>query len=78
MRVSRLAVLFFTSSTLADPIQTREASDVVFKVTDFAAFMADPNVDGAQSNLSFHVTDTRLDYFAEVDCVVPNTYFSHA
>lgn len=76
MRFSALAFLYFTSSTLAVQFQIRQTSDAVFKVTDFTAFMADPYVDGAQSNLTFHVTDTRVDYFAEVDCVVPNTYFS--
>ena len=62
---------------LATPLYPRQQSaPIVFKVTNFTAFAADPYVDGAQSNLTFHVTDTRPGYEAEVDCVVPNTYFN--
>jgi len=73
MRLLTLNALVSTSSALTYPSL---ASDVVFHVSNFTAFMADPYVDGAQSNLTFHVTDIRPDYFAEVDCIVPNTYFN--
>ncbi|KAF2707229.1 hypothetical protein K504DRAFT_458673 [Pleomassaria siparia CBS 279.74] len=38
--------------------------------------MADAYVDGAQSNLTFHVSDIRPGFEAEVDCLIPNTYFN--
>jgi hypothetical protein len=69
--ISALAV---ASPTLS--LHPRQSANLTFTVTNFTAFMADPYVEGAQSSLSFHVVDSRPDYYAEVDCVIPPTYFS--
>ncbi|KAF2638461.1 hypothetical protein P280DRAFT_471556 [Massarina eburnea CBS 473.64] len=64
-------------SVSATPLHLRQIKDaVVFTVTNLVAFEADPYVDGAQSNLTFHVADTRPGFEAETNCVVPNTYFN--
>ncbi|KAF2192129.1 hypothetical protein K469DRAFT_620125 [Zopfia rhizophila CBS 207.26] len=72
--------LLFATLALASPTRPfsprQTTSDTVFKVTNFSAFMANPNVEGAQSNMTFHVVDSRPKLYAEVDCVVPNTYFN--
>ncbi|KAF2196878.1 hypothetical protein GQ43DRAFT_444738 [Delitschia confertaspora ATCC 74209] len=51
-------------------------SNLTFTVTNFSAFMANPYIEGTQSNLSFHVIDPRPAHYAEVDCIIPPTYFS--
>jgi hypothetical protein len=80
MRVRFLTAVLAVPLTLASPtpsIESRQnAPDVVLKVTKFTAFMANPDVEGALSNMTFHVVDSRPDYYAEVDCVVPNTIFN--
>ncbi|KAF1966668.1 hypothetical protein BU23DRAFT_573893 [Bimuria novae-zelandiae CBS 107.79] len=76
MLLSILTTFLLTSTAYTTPLHPRDTPTVVFTVTNFAAFMADPYIDGAQSNLTFHVADTRSGYAAEVDCVVPNTYFN--
>lgn len=48
---------------------------MTFTITNFTAFMADPYVEGEKSNLSFHVVDSRPQFYAEDDCVIPPTYF---
>ncbi|KAF2119458.1 hypothetical protein BDV96DRAFT_642482 [Lophiotrema nucula] len=72
MRLNTVLALIPTM-TLASPLGLRQAAptNVTFTVTDFKAFMADPNIEGVQSNLTFHVTDSR----EQVDCVIPPTYF---
>ncbi|KAF2477524.1 uncharacterized protein BDR25DRAFT_347876 [Lindgomyces ingoldianus] len=45
-------------------------------VTNFSAFMANPYIEGPQSNLSFHVLDPRPGFYAEADCIIPPTYFN--
>ena len=63
--------------SLAAPFLPRQtAPDVTFHVTSFAALMADPYIEGTQPNLAFHVSDTRPGFEAEVDCVIPPTYFN--
>lgn len=74
-----LSAILLAAATVASStphLHARQSSAVVLKVTDFIAFMADPYVEGAQSNLSFHITDSRPEFRAEVDCVIPNTYFN--
>ncbi|KAF2798453.1 hypothetical protein K505DRAFT_216909, partial [Melanomma pulvis-pyrius CBS 109.77] len=66
-----------TSATPLLPRQTTTpAPEFTLHVGSFSAFMADPYVDGAQSNLTFHVSDTRPGLEAEVDCVIPPTFFN--
>jgi hypothetical protein len=75
--LSTLVLVAFAFASPNPNIRARQnQTEVVLKVTHFTAFAADPYVDGAQSNLSFHVIDPRPEYYAEVDCVVPNTYFN--
>ena len=75
-----LAIAALASRALASPAPAltprQNASQVTFHVTGFYAFMADPFIDENQSNMTFHVVDTRPEYYAEVDCVVPPTYFN--
>lgn len=81
MRLPTLSALTLTLTTAAATrlslsLSPRQPPTILFHVSNFTAFMADPYVEGAQSNLSFHVADTRPGYEAAADCVVPNTYFS--
>ncbi|KAF1954532.1 hypothetical protein CC80DRAFT_493681 [Byssothecium circinans] len=77
MLLSTFTGLLLAAATVsASSRHIRQTSNVVFKVTDFAAFEADPYIDGAKSNLTFHVSDTRPGFEAETNCVVPNTYFN--
>lgn len=81
MLVSALFATSLASLAIASPtppFHTRQInnSTITLVVTNFTAFMADPYVDGAQSNLSFHLSDTRPGFYAEVDCVIPPTYFN--
>lgn len=71
------STLLTAALALASPtphLETRQ-SDLTLKVTKFAAFHADPYFEGAQSNLSFWVTDTRPEFYATAECIIPNTYF---
>ncbi|KAJ4292739.1 hypothetical protein N0V90_009402 [Kalmusia sp. IMI 367209] len=73
-----LSVPLLATAVLATPLPLQPRQDVNFTlvVSDFTAFMADPYVEGAQSNLSFKLTDPRQYYERSVNCVVPNTYFN--
>ncbi|KAF2017831.1 hypothetical protein BU24DRAFT_160350 [Aaosphaeria arxii CBS 175.79] len=63
--------------TTATPLLTRQSDTPSLTITNFIAFHADPYIEGAQSNLSFHVSDTRPGALGiEVDCAVPPTYFN--
>ncbi|KAF2260307.1 hypothetical protein CC78DRAFT_571302 [Lojkania enalia] len=80
MYSATLSALLFSTLALGSPfaaVSPRQVapSNFSFTVTDFTAFQADPLVEGAQSNLSFHVADTRPGLEKEADCVIPNTYF---
>ncbi|KAF2676970.1 hypothetical protein K458DRAFT_424333 [Lentithecium fluviatile CBS 122367] len=77
MLTSTLFVCLLSTSTLASPLFPRQTTPYpTLTVTNFTAFEADPYTDGARSNLSFHLSDTRPGHEASVDCVVPNTYFN--
>ncbi|KAF2868758.1 hypothetical protein BDV95DRAFT_670308 [Massariosphaeria phaeospora] len=72
-----LPTLLLANLSLAAPHMRRQTpSAVIFTVTNFAAFFADTTLEDAQSNLTFHVADTRPGLEAEADCVIPNTYFN--
>jgi len=78
MRSAALSTVLLSAFVLGSPLTTlsgRQApKNVTFTVTGFTAFQANPYVEGAQSNLSFHVADTREGYQKETDCIIPNTY----
>jgi hypothetical protein len=80
MLSSTLSLLLTTTLALASPTPhlaaRQNTTDIVLHVTDFTAFMADPTIEGTQSNMSFHITDPRPEFHAEADCVVPPTYFN--
>ncbi|OCL06269.1 hypothetical protein AOQ84DRAFT_378781 [Glonium stellatum] len=79
MLFATLSTIFLSALALTSPtpnIHPRQAYNITFTVTNFTAFMADPYIEGTQSNLSFHVVDPRPKYYTEVDCVIPPTYFS--
>ena len=77
MILPTLSTILFSTLALTSPLAPRQQStNVTLVITNFSAFMADPYVEGTQSNLSFHLTDPRPEYHDEVDCVIPNTYFN--
>ncbi|KAF1993889.1 hypothetical protein P154DRAFT_540053 [Amniculicola lignicola CBS 123094] len=81
LRSTTLSLLFAAlalASPLATPIEVepRQTAPLpTLYVSEFYAFMADNTVEGAQSNLSFRVTDLRSDHFSSAICEIPNTYF---
>lgn len=72
------STLLAAALALASPTPNFETRQDGFsvKVTNFKAFHADPYFEGAQSNLTFTVTDTRPEFFAKAECIIPNTYFN--
>ena len=76
LHIAILATVYLFLSLAAPFFPHQTALDVTFHIISFAAFIADPYVEGAQSNLTFHASDTRPRFEAEVDCVVPPTYFN--
>ncbi|KAF2662625.1 hypothetical protein K491DRAFT_773165 [Lophiostoma macrostomum CBS 122681] len=75
-----LSLLLTAALALAIPTPhlaaRQNTTNIVLHVTDFTAFMADPTIEGTQSNLSFRITDPRPDFYGAADCVVPPTYFN--